>query len=165
VTRRRQQYGLAAVLLLLVVLHFAMRPYLGDPRVAPDLLLLALLVYAIRARPGRAAIGGFLVGLASDALNPIAFGAGALAYTTVGYLAAWGKAVFFAESLLVNAGFFFFGSWLRDALVLLAGRHVEGSLLLWQLGFWSPINAAVTAAVGVLVLVVFRRWLQIRIIQ
>lgn len=161
--RRREQYRLAAVLLLLAVLHFALRPYLGDPRVAPDFLLLALLVYAIRARPGRAAIAGFVVGLAGDALQPVAFGAGALAHATVGYLAAWGKAVFFAENLLVNAGFFFAGTWLRDVVVLLAGRHVEGGLLFWQLGFWSPIKALVTAAAGAVVLIVFRRWLQNRL--
>lgn len=164
-TRRGAGYRVVAVLLLLVVLHFALRPYLGDPRVAPDLLLLALLVYAIRARPGRAAVAGFMVGLAGDALNPVAFGAGALAHATVGYVAAWGKAVFFAENLLVNAGFFFGGSLLRDAIVLLAGRHVEGNLLLWQLGFWSPIKAVVTAATGVVVLIVFRKWLQIRIME
>lgn len=161
--RRGDRYRRGAVLLLLVVLHFALRPYLGDPRVAPDLLLLALLVYAIRARPGSAAAAGFVVGLAGDALNPVAFGAGALAHTTVGYLAAWGKAIFFAENLLVNAGFFFLGSWLRDVIVLSVGRHVEGNLLLWQLGFWSPIKALVTAATGVVVLIVFRRWLHIRL--
>jgi rod shape-determining protein MreD len=125
--------------------------------------LLALLVYAIRARPGRAAVAGFLVGLAGDALNPVAFGAGALAHSTVGYLAAWGKAVFFAENLLVNAGFFFAGSWLRDVIVLLAGRHVEGGLLFWQLAFWSPIKALLTALAGAVVLIVFRGWLEIRI--
>lgn len=163
--RRRAQYQMFGVLLLLVVLHFALRPFLGDPRIAPDLLLLALLVYAIRARPGSAAVGGFIVGLVGDALSPVAFGAGALAHAVVGYLAAWGKAVFFAENLLVNAGFFFFGSWLRDVLVMLVGRHVEGGVLLWQLAFWSPLKALTTAVTGIVVLLLFRRWLHIRIIE
>jgi rod shape-determining protein MreD len=156
---------LRAVLALLVVLHFTVRPWLGDQRPAPDLLLLALLVYAVRARPGGAAVAGFVVGLVSDVLTPVAFGAGALAHTVVGYLTAWGKAVFFAENLAVNAGFFFVGSWMRDVLVLLGGGHVEGRQLLWQLVLWSPLKAATTALTGVLVLLLFRRWLAIRIAE
>ena len=162
---RNGPYRLASVLLLLVVLHFTLRPWLGEPRPAPDFLLLALLVYAIRARPGAAAIAGFIVGLLSDALTPVAFGAGALAYTVVGYLAAWGKAIFFAESIAVNAGFFFAGTWVRDLLVLVGGGHVGGTAILWQLLLWSPLKAASTALGGVIVLVVFRRWLAIRIAE
>jgi rod shape-determining protein MreD len=149
-------------MLLLVVLHFVLRPFLVDFRGAPDLLLLALLVFAIRVRPGDAAIAGFVVGLLADSLTPIAFGAGALAHTCVGYLTAWGKAVFFAENVLVSAGFFFLGTWARDAIVLVAGRHMDSSALLWQLFLWSPVKALMTALAGVLVLVLFRGWLRIR---
>lgn len=157
------RYRLGLVMLLLVVLHFVLRPFLADFRGAPDFLLLALLVFAIRARPGDAAIAGFIVGLLADSLTPIAFGASALAHTCVGYLAAWGKAVFFAENLLVSAGFFFLGTWLRDAIVLVAGRHMDQTALFWQLLVWSPVKALMTALVGLLVLLLFRQWLQIRI--
>ena len=160
--RRGDVYRMGAVLLLLVVLHFSVRPLLGNPRPAPDFLLLALLVYAIRARPGAAAVAGFLVGLLGDALTPVVFGAGALAHTIVGYLAAWGKAVFFAENLAVSAGFFAAGTWLRDVLVLLGGGHVQGAPLLWQLAVWSPLQAVTTAVVGVVTLVIFRNWLAVR---
>jgi rod shape-determining protein MreD len=162
---RNGAYRLPGVLLLLVVLHFTLRPWLGEPRPAPDFLLLALLVYAIRARPGAAALAGFIVGRLSDALTPVAFGAGALAHTVVGYLAAWGKAIFFAENLAVNAGFFFAGTWVRDLLVLVGGGHVDATALVWQLLLWSPLKAASTALVGVIVLVIFRRWLAIRIAE
>ena len=160
--RRAGTHRQAAVLLLLVLLHFSLRPWLGSPRPAPDFLLLALLVYAIRARPGAAAVAGFLVGLISDALTPVAFGAGAMAHTVVGYLAAWGKAVFFAENLAVSAGFFAAGTWLRDVLVLLGGGHLQGTQLLWQVSVWSPLKAVTTALAGVVILVVFRRWLAVR---
>lgn len=156
------RYRLVSVLLLLVTLHFALRPFLGDARVAPDLLMLALLIYAIQARPGDAAIAGFVVGLVADALTPVAFGAGALAHTCVAYLAAWGKAVFFAESIPVSAGFFLAGTWLRDLLVLVAGRHLGERTLLWQLVVWSPLKALTTAVAGVIVLALFRRWLDVR---
>jgi rod shape-determining protein MreD len=160
----QERYRIAVILLLLMALHFILRPFLGDSRVAPDLLLLALLVFAIRGRPRDGAIGGFVVGLVADSLTPVAFGAGMLAHTCVGYLAAWGKAVFFAESVLVSAGFFFAGTWLRDLLVLVTGRHMAESALLWQLVVWSPLKALTTAVAGILVLLLFRRWLQIRIV-
>lgn len=158
----RPRYRLGAMLLLLVVLHFVLRPFLGDYRSAPDFLLLALLVFAVRARPGDAAIAGFVVGLLADSLTPVALGAGALAHTCVGYLAAWGKAVFFAESVPVSAGFFFLGTWLRDVLVLVAGGHMDHGALFWQLAVWSPVKALTTALVGAFVLVLLRRSLQER---
>ena len=44
-----------------------------------------------------------------------------LANTLVGYAAAWGRAVFFADNLLVNAGFIAAGVWLREP----PGAHRE----------------------------------------
>ena len=151
----------AVVLLLLAVAHFAVRPLFPERIrfLAPDFLLLALLLFAIRARPGTAAVAGFLVGLLSDALQPVAFGSGMLAYTFVGFLAAWGKAVFFAENLSVTAAFLVAGTVARDLLVLLWGGHVRGAALGWQLLLWTPVNAVATAVAGLIVLVVFQRWI------
>jgi rod shape-determining protein MreD len=162
-SRRGPRYALFAILLLLATLHFVVPGLVGDARFTPDFLLLAMLIYAIRARPGQAAIAGFAVGLVADSLTPAAFGAGALAYTAVAYLAAWGKAVFFAENLFVNTGFIFVGVWMRDLLVLLVGRPADDAVLMWQLVFWSPLKALVTAAAGAITLLVFRRALEVRI--
>jgi rod shape-determining protein MreD len=151
------------VLLLLAVLHFGLRPWLGNGRFAPDFLLLALLVYAIGERPGRAVIAGFLVGLLSDALRPVAFGSAMLAYAVVGYLGAWGKAVFFAENPVVAAAFFFGGVVVRDVLVLLWGGTGGPADLAWQLGLWTPLQGLATAVMGLMVLYVFRRWLALRL--
>jgi rod shape-determining protein MreD len=159
VTDRLSQWRYAAVLVLLVAMHFTIPELTGEERAAPDFLLLALILFAVHARPGAAAVAGFVVGLVADSLMPAAFGAGALAYTLVGYLTAWGKAVFFAENVAVNVVFVFVGVWMRDVIVLAAGRPPDDAVLLWQLGFWSPIKSIVTAAAGAVVLVVFRRWL------
>ena len=153
---------LLLVMMFLLVLHFYIRPRLFDFKFAPDFLLVALLVYAIRSRPGDAAIAGFLVGLVSDSLVPARFGAGALAHTVVGYLTAWGRAVFFADNLIVNAAVFAAGLWVRDLIVVLAsGAGGEG--LLTTLGVWAPLRALTTAFAGILVLVTFRDWLDIRL--
>ena len=60
--RRSERYRFYVVLAGLVVLQFAVRGRLGGDRVAPDFLLLALLLYTIRARPGPSASAGFVVG-------------------------------------------------------------------------------------------------------
>ena len=79
--RRSDKYRFLVILAGLVVLQFSVRPRLGDDRIAPDFMLLALLIYTIRAQPGRSAGAGFLVGLLRDALTPASFGSGALAHT------------------------------------------------------------------------------------
>jgi rod shape-determining protein MreD len=162
ISMRADRGRLWAVLGLLVVLHFAARPRLGDPRIAPDFLLLALMLYAIRSRPGMAALAGFLVGLAGDAVTPARVGAGALAHTVVGYLAAWGRAVFFPDNLLVNGLVIAFGVWIRNAVELLASGTGVGGLPV-PLLVWAPLQAITTALTAALVLVVFQRWLDIRL--
>ena len=139
-----------------------MRPRLWDSRAAPDFLLLALMLVAIRARPGVAALAGFIVGIVNDVLTPASFGAGALAHTVVGYLAAWGRAVFFPDNLLVNAGLFAGGVVLRNTLELLASGTPAGQLSAGLL-VWTPLQALTTAAAGIVILLLFRNWFAIRI--
>lgn len=160
---RRDSVRFWGILALLVLLQFSIRSRLGNERVAPDFLLLALLIYTIRARPGASAAVGFLVGLISDALTPASFGTGALAHTVVGYLSSYAKAVFFAENLLVNGGLIFAGTWLRNLIVAVASGKFAGPQLEWELLVWSPLEALTTAAAGVLVLTLFRQWLAIRV--
>lgn len=159
---RTSRFQLGAVLVTLVLLHFYVRPRLFDARLAPDFLLFGLVIFAMRSGPGAGAVAGFLVGLASDALSPARFGAATLADTIVGYAAAWGRAVFFADNLLVNAGFVAVGLWLRDLILLLASGTAQGQLLL-ELGVYSPLQALSTAAAGALVLYAFRQWFAVRL--
>ena len=161
--RRSDKYRFYVILAVLVVLQFSARRWLGGDRVAPDFLLLALLIYTIRARPGPSAAAGFVVGLVRDALTPASFGAGALAHTLVGYLSSWSKAVFFAENLFVNGCLFFAGTWCRNLAVALASGKLKGGLLGWELLVWSPIQSLTTAVAGVLVLWLFGRHLAIRL--
>lgn len=153
---------LLLVMILLVVLQFYLRPRLWNARVSPDFLLIALMLYAMRSGAGAGAVAGFLVGLIEDTLTPARFGAGALAHTLVGYFAAWGRAVFFADNMLVNAGFVAAGLWFRDLIVLMtSGTH--GRQLLTELTVYSPLQALITAGFALLVLVTFRAWFSIRL--
>ena len=90
----------ALAFVILVVLHYTLRPMLAW-RAEPDFLLIATLLVAIRVRPGVAAVLGFLIGLISDAVTVHAFGAGALALSAIAFSASWLKAVFFADNLAV----------------------------------------------------------------
>lgn len=153
--------GLRAVLifLILVLLHYTLRPLLGW-RAPMDFLVLALLLSAIRVRPAVAAVIGLAMGLVSDSLTPDALGAGAVAMTVVGYLASWLKAVFFADNLALNAFFFFLGKWTFDVIYFVVEQRIGRIELLQQLLLWSPLSAAATAIAGVLLLLVMRPLLE-----
>lgn len=157
--RRTDRYRYPFLMTLLVLLQFTVRSHLGGDRVAPDFLLLALLVYTIRAEPGRSAAAGFVLGLLRDALTPASFGAGALAHTLVGFASSWAKAVFFAEHVVVKGCLFFAGTWLRNFIVLMVSGRLQGSQVAWELLVWSPLQSLTTALVGVVVLWFLRDWL------
>lgn len=159
---RRGGWPLWLVLVLLSLAHFYLRPRLYDGPGSPDFLLVALMVFAMRSRPGGAAVAGLIVGVVNDTLSPSQFGAGMLAHTTVAWLVAWGRAVFFADNLLVNFGLFFAGTWLRNLLLLLAGGVGTGTLLA-SLTTWSLLQAVTTAASGVLVVLIIRHRVDFRI--
>jgi rod shape-determining protein MreD len=149
---------LAIVLVVLVAAHFALRPRFAPSPLAPDLVLVALLFYAIRSRPGAGAAAGFIVGLLMDAVAPTAFGANAFALTIVGYLSGWLKAVVFPDNVLVNVVFVFAASLARDVLqVLAAGQLRSGAGVLLVT---SPFAALSTTAAALVALLVFRGWLR-----
>jgi rod shape-determining protein MreD len=141
--------------LVLVLLHYTLRPILGW-RAPLDFLVVAVLLVAVRVRPGLAALVGCATGLAADSVTPTAFGSGALAMTTIAFSASWLKAVFFADNLFLNGLFFFLGKWMFDVVRLLAERRLRGVELVMEALVWSPLSAALTALAGVLLLVVLR---------
>ena len=140
---------------ILVMLHFTLRPLLGW-RAGPDFLVIATLLVAIRVRPGAAALIGLCVGLVADSVDIHVFGAGALAMTAIGFTASWLKAVFFADDVVLNALFFFCGKWAFDVIYLLAAHQTSGGSLLVEILVWSPLKGVVTALFGLLTLLILR---------
>lgn len=159
---RANRVHLVLVLLLMVLLQFYVRPRLWGPRVSPDFLFLGLMLVALRSSPGIAALTGFLIGLAADALTPARFGVGMLVNTVIGYLASWGRAVFFADNILVNAAFVGVGLWVRDLLTLLLSGAGDRPILP-ELTVYSPLEALATAAFALLVLLASRQWFSVRL--
>jgi rod shape-determining protein MreD len=141
--------------LLLVVAQYTLRPLIGG-RAPIDFLAIALLFSAVRLRPGTAALLGFAMGIFFDSMAPQTFGAAALAFTIVGYGASWLKAVFFADHVALTGLFVFAGKWVYDGIYLVAGQRVGGVDLVVQLLLWTPLSAALTAGVAVLLLTLFR---------
>ena len=148
-----------ATFVILVLLHYTLRPLLGW-RAPMDFLVLARLLASIRVRPAFGAILGLALGIVSDSLTPDALGAGAIAMTIVGYLASWLKAVFFADNIALNAFFFFLGKWVFDVIYFTVEHRLGGIELVQQLLLWSPLSAAATAIAGVLLLFVMRPLLE-----
>lgn len=146
---------LTLMLVLLVTLHFTLRPLL-DWRAGVDFLVIGVLVIAVRVRPGMAAVVGLLLGAAIDAMSPEALGAGALAMTLMAFGASRLKTAFFADDLGLNAVFVFLGKVFYDVVSTLAEGRLSGMTLVWQLVAWTPLSALVTAAVGLLVLAALR---------
>jgi rod shape-determining protein MreD len=162
VSTRNARLHLTLIMGLLVLLHFYVRPRFGSVRLSPDLLLFALDTFAMRSGPGAGAVAGFLIGLINDALAPARFGASTLAHTVVGYAAAWGRAVFFADNLLVTAAFVAVGLWLRD-LILLVASGAGGAELGATLALYAPIQGVITAAAGAVVLFAARQFFDLRV--
>jgi rod shape-determining protein MreD len=148
-----------ATFVLLILLHYTLRPLLGW-RAPMDFMILALLLASIRVRPAIGALIGLALGIVSDSLTPEALGAGAIAMTIVGYLASWLKAVFFADNIALNAFFFFLGKWVFDVIYFIIEHKLVGIELVQQLLLWSPLSAAATAIAGVVLLLVMRPLLE-----
>jgi rod shape-determining protein MreD len=162
VSTRNARLHLTLIMGLLVLLHFYVRPRFGSVRLSPDLLLFALVTFAMRSGPGAGAVAGFLIGLVNDALAPARFGASTLAHTVVGYAAAWGRAVFFADNILVTAAFVAVGLWLRD-LILLVASGAAGAELGATLALYAPLQGIITAAAGAIVLFAARQFCDLRV--
>lgn len=159
--RQGRSLAIVVVVAALVALHFTLRPIL-DWRAGVDFLVIAVLVVAVRVRPGVAAFVGFIVGLVGDTLSPESLGAGALAMTVVGFIASRLKAAFFAENLLLNAVFVLVGKLAFDTMFLIAEQRLGPAALAGQLFVWTPLAAIVTAVAGLLVMTVVRPTLERR---
>jgi len=129
----------------LVVLHFVLRVGLGLGVLAPDLLVIALLLASRRLRPGGAAGLGFVLGLLEGSANPTVFGAAGLSLSVVGYLGSRSREWLAGDDPVTMVAYFFAGTLLYEALVyvLLAMMGAGGSpMALLIPAFFASLYAA-----------------------
>ena len=144
-----------SVYILLLALHFTVRPLIGT-RISIDFLVIAVLLAAVHVRPGIAAIIGFVTGLIADSLTPLSLGAGALAMSAVASAASWLKAAVFGDNFLSQMVFLGAGKLAFDIMYLVVEGRLAMNDLLVQLVLWSPLSALATGLAGVLVVLTFR---------
>lgn len=151
----RVGWGFWVFVALLIVLHFLLRVGLGYEQLAPDLLVVALLIAARQLPAGYAAGLGLLLGVLDGALVPYALGASALALTILGFVGARSRELFSEDNFLLFALYLFAGKWIFDIVVFLATGEVfraGGSYLLLV----SPLTALYAAAAGLIGIAVYR---------
>ncbi len=149
-------WSYAALIVVLVVLHFLLHLGFGLGSSAPDLLTVALLLGARRLGGGGAALLGFVLGLLRDALAIAAFGADMVVLTALGYVGARSRELFVGDSLVFGAAYLFLGKWVHDAGLYLLGRTIGGAGVAAGLLVEAPIAAAYAAAAGMLALLAYR---------
>jgi rod shape-determining protein MreD len=132
----------------LVVLHFVLRVGLGLGVLAPDLLVVALLLASRRLRPGAAAGLGFALGVLEGSANPTVFGAASLALSLVGYLGSRSREWLAGDDPVTMVAYFFVGTLLYEVLlyVLLALMGAGGSAM--ALAIPAVFASLYAAAVG-----------------
>jgi cell shape-determining protein MreD len=139
---------------LLIFLHFGLHVSLGLGEIAPDLLVVALLIAAREVDIGWGAGLGFLLGLLDDAFSVLAFGANTLALTLVGMGGARTRDLFVGDSLLFLTSYLVFGKWARDFIHWVAvGEGLRESFVDTML-IQSPIAALYAGLIGLAVITI-----------
>lgn len=151
----RVGWGFWVFIALLVVLHFLLRVGLGYEQLAPDLLVVALLLGARQLPAGYAAGLGLFLGILDGSLTPFALGGSALSLTILGFLGARSRELFSEDNYLLLAVYLFLGKWLFDLILFLATGELfqAGATYLLLI---SPLTALYAAAVGVIGVGVYR---------
>jgi hypothetical protein len=149
------RWGFWLFTVCLVVLHFVLRLGLGLGQLAPDLLIVALLLAAREMRAGWAAGLGLALGILDGAMVPFNLGTSALVMTLLGFAGARSRELFSGDNFVFLALYLFVGKWVYDALLYL----VTGDLFTagaTYLVLVSPLAALYAAAAGVVAMATYR---------
>lgn len=143
-------------ILLLVVLHFVLRVGLGLGPLAPDLLVVALLLASRRMRAGPAAGLGLPLGVLEGAMNPLLLGPASLAQVVLGYFGSRSKEAVAGDSPGMLVLYLFAGKVVYDVLVylVLALEGSAGSAV--KLMLQTPLAALYAAFAGLAAVAAYR---------
>ena len=151
----RVGWGFWVFIALLLVMHFLLRVGLGYQQLAPDLLVVALLLAARQLSPGYAAGLGLLLGIIDGALIPSTLGASAVALTALAFVGSRSRELFAEDNYLLVSLYLFVGKWLFDTILFFATGDLfrPGASYLLLV---SPLTALYAAAAGLIGLTVYR---------
>lgn len=151
----RVGWGFWLFIALLIVLHFLLRVGLGYEQLAPDLLVVALLVAARQLPAGQAAGVGFLLGVIDGSLAPFSLGASALALTIMGFVGARSRELFSDDNYFLLAAYLFLGKWSFDIILFFLTGEVFRAGASYLL-LVSPLTALYAAAAGLIGISLYR---------
>jgi hypothetical protein len=151
----RVGWGFWVFVAVLIVLHFLLRVGLGYEQLAPDLLVVALLLAARQLSAGLAAGLGLFIGILDGALVPFALGASALALTVLGFVGSRSRELFSGENYLLLAAYLFLGKWTFDTILFVATGDLFRTGASYLL-LVSPLTAVYAAAAGLISVTVYR---------
>ena len=149
------RWGFWVFIVVLIVFHFVLRVGLGFAQLAPDLLLVALLLAAREMRAGYAAGLGLLLGILDGSVIPFNLGASAFVLTVLGFAGGRSKELFAGDSFIFLAVYLFAGKWLYDTLLYLVTGDMFGPGASYLL-LVSPLTALYAAAAGLASLAAYR---------
>lgn len=150
------RWALAALVIVLVALHFVFRVGFGLGERFPDLLVVAVLLAARQMRAGWAAGLGLLLGYLEGSVIPFSLGASAVALTVIGYLGARAREFLSSDGPISIALYLFTGKWLYElflyVVLMLDSQPGSASGLL----LIAPLAALYAAIAGVAALAAYR---------
>jgi rod shape-determining protein MreD len=152
--RRR---GLLSVLVpILVSLLFLGHPGLGFGSVAPDLLVVALLLAAREVGMGWGTGLGFALGLLEDSFSVLSFGANTVALTLVGALGARTRDLFVGDSLSFVFWYLAVGKLLREVVRWVVVGEALREPFLGAILLQGAASALYAGVVGMILFLPFR---------
>ena len=152
-------YVSAGWLVLALVAQVAVMHHLTFRNAEPSLVLVAVVWYAIRVEPWRAAAYGLFAGVAEDALAYHTGGAWTISTTCVAIIASLISRGFFADSLPLVASITFFATLVRQLIfwVTMAFEGYPSGLGLIHF-HEALLQSAFNAALMMIVMLVNRRF-------
>ncbi|MBR9988967.1 MAG: rod shape-determining protein MreD [Gemmatimonadetes bacterium] len=142
-------------ILILIVLHLALRLALGL-MVVPDLIVVAALLGGRRLDGWQSALYGLVLGILADSLALVGFGATSVAFVVVCYIGSRSRNFFEGDSYLFISIYAILGAWLVEVIRYFAGGASARGVDLGYLIGAGLLNALYVAAAAVVSLIAYR---------
>jgi len=146
-----RNFGLIVAVLACLLLQMTLAPRITFGQVAPDFVIVVVMLVALYRGAVRGAIAGFLIGLLQDLGNPVLLGLNALTKTLLGFAIGRVGEKTFPDNPLFLFAVFAAGAFGHDALYLFFYKWPHMGSAFLMVGVAALPSAFYTAAFGVLI--------------